>query len=600
MKKWLSLILIALIAGCSMEQPVDTSDPEISAKWVAYCKKKASKSEGLMKAAWLLKAYDHAEEAGTLDDSFAAIPNEVMRLSRQAKNFDGFSWALDQGAKPPVNFQDLMAYNELGPKWRDLVFEADPSTLPVFMSLAVDDFHRGFFYAHAKELAKQGFKVPSPLDTSDFKIRYRNFIGLQLENALSKQDEEKIRFLIAVTPKVENFSYADIHTMNRMRATADYVFQTLEDEELAIELLNLQWFINPVDFEQLKFGKPFRVAYQSKPEYFIHMQRLNTWEGRMSSMEARILLTMPESSWAVLDNVHFDEMTEESIKLSNNDYVKKILAYKTQQKPLTQVDYNNLANWALKHGNRTLFEYVIKESGELDIYHLDLGALAENQKLFEHYAPKLMSNVEYTTDEEPREYGTTIGRLKRVFTAQNEQAGLWLVSKYDLSDAWAEGTGGRTLLMDVCEGGNLLAARYLVEKRRAKVNAETGYSKMEVTVFGKSNATEGKLSPIFYAANSGNPALIKYLASKGANVNANSNFRTTPLMHAVSAGHYDAVKMLLSLGANVNAEMDNSLSTADLGKSGSLGSISTAYRRARSNNDQEMMRILTDAGARTN
>jgi ankyrin repeat protein len=201
-------------------------------------------------------------------------------------------------------------------------------------------------------------------------------------------------------------------------------------------------------------------------------------------------------------------------------------------------------------------------------------------------------------DTMAREDGVTLGRIKQAFGASNEDAGLYLVSKYDLIDEWEKANTGRTLLMDVCEAGNLKAARYLIENRKEDLHAETAYSANQVTVFGSSRPSEGKLTPLFFAAKSGNPELIKYLVSKGASVNSRSNYKTTPLMHAASAGQIETAKMLISLRADVNAQMSSNLSASDLGDMGSYENISTAYARARSSHNQEMMDLLKQAGAR--
>ncbi len=597
MKRYLAVVLLILAAGCSVQQPADTSDPAASAKWIAQCRKNADKSFGLEKAAWLMKAYEHAAETGLLGEAEQDIPNQVLQLSKQAGNFEGFTWALDHGGIPSTHYTELAAYDEMGRPWRDAVYAARPETLPVFMSLASDRYDRKFFEANAAKLMKQGFQVKSPLETTEFKMRYRKFVGVQLEEALAKGDEEKVRFLISVTPPIDNIHYVDRDTQRRMKAAADYVFDTLKDEELAVELLRMNWPMNAVDFEHMAFGERFLEAYRANPEFALRTQGWTEWDGRMSAAEARFLTTLPEEAWALLPKLHFDELLEESVKMTESDAAARVIAFKAKQKPFSQADYNELVNWALKHGNKSVFDYVIRESGELDIFNIDLGSLAENQKLFQYYAPKILSNLYYTMDTEPKKDGTTLGRLKGVFGAKNENAGLWLVYNYDLSEKWAEASGGQTLLMDVCEQGNLKTARYLIEKRGESVHTETGYSALQMTLFGSTRPTEGRLSAIFFAAQSGNPELVKYLASKGANVNARSNFHTTPLMHAVTAGHYEVVKTLLALRADVNAQMNPNLNDTDLRKLGSFNDISNAYRRARSRNDQKMLQILTAAGA---
>jgi len=153
----------------------------------------------------------------------------------------------------------------------------------------------------------------------------------------------------------------------------------------------------------------------------------------------------------------------------------------------------------------------------------------------------------------------------------------------------------------VCEGGNLEAAKYLVEKKRADVLAETGYMEVTVTLFGRSRAKEGRLTPMFFAAKGGNSELIEYLASKWANVNARSAFGATPLMYAVDSNHLEATKTLISLGSNVNATMDENLAASPELAEAELGDyteISTAYRRARRNGNKEILDVLKKSGAR--
>ncbi|MDZ8119744.1 ankyrin repeat domain-containing protein [Pontiella agarivorans] len=598
MIRLLPLLFLLLLSGCSMQEPADTSDPAASKKWIAHCLKEAGKTSGTMKASWLVNAYEFAKKADLVSAQEEQIPQQVLQLGRQTKNFSAFNWAIDHGAEPPVQFGDLLAYRELGREWRDKVVQHDPDTLPVFMSLAVDQYDRKFFREHAAEFMKYDFDVPQPLEKTEFRIRYRRFLGVQLQEALDKQDEEKIRFFISVTPKLENVSYLDKAARESMQATGDFVLQTLKDDALLLHMLELNWPLNPIDFSNPVLSEEFLEAYRAKPEYVIRTQGLEEWDGPMSPEEARFLTTLPEEAWALLPKLHFDELTEESVKMVDTDAAARVIAFKAAQKPLTQADYNELVNWALMHGNKSVFEFVIRESGELDLFNIDFAALAENQKLFEMYAPKIMSHIYYTLDTEPREDGVTIGNIKRVFGAKNEKAGLWLVHKYDLSEPWAKATEGQTLLMDVCEMGNLLATRYLVEKRGENVRQQTGYTQMQVTMFGNTKPTEGKLSPIFFAAKSGNSELIKYLVSKGANVNARSNYRATPLMYAVSAGKVGAVKTLIGLHADVNAEMNPNLQNMDLRELGIYHEISNPYRRAMSTHNEEIQRILRAAGGR--
>lgn len=590
--------LLIYLVGCSVEQPADSADSKASAEWIAYCHKKAGKAAKVSEQIdWNIKAYNHAEEAGLLSPQEKALPNQVLEQARKTKNKEAFSWAIGKGAVPPMHYYDLKEYTSLRGIWRDAVLDAYPDTLPTFMSLAVDINNVEFFDRYADELKTRGFEVPSPMDTTEFKMRYRRLIAEQLLLALEKEDSERLRFLIEMTPKVQKVLYLDEETANAMRAAGTYVFDTLKDEELATLMVQTRYALNPIDFETLPFGEPFLQALREEPEYLIQTQGFETWDGRMSDAEAFFLTTMPEATWDLLHRQYMDELTELSMKLKDSDAAIRLIEHKKNKAPLTQADYTELISWALDHDNDSVFEYLSAETGELDVFNIDFAALANNQDLFMVYAPKIMMRIYYTMNTAPRPDGTTIGRIKQVFGSKNENAGLFLVYKYDLSDAWEKATNGQTLLMDVCDAGNLKAAKYLIENRGENPRAQTGYGDLQISLFGSSRPTEGKLSAMFFAAKSGNPELIRYLASKGADVNARSNFRTTPLMHAVSAGNLEAAQVLIELRANVNAQMNPNLNAVDLREIGSYDEISTALQRARSTRNQGMIDLLIKAGA---
>lgn len=599
MRKFQALYLLLLLAGCSVKEPVDTLDPKASAKWVAECQKKAAAiSYPDYKILWYTKAYEHAEAAGILTKKIEALPNRILELAKEIKDEEAGAWAFDHGATPPSSYLELMEYAKLRGGWKEKILSLNPDALSILTSLSIDYYDIQFFNAHAADQIARGFNVKSPMNTMEFKMRFHRFVGEQLVEAIDKNDVERIRFLVTYTPKVLFEHYLDIHTLNYMRAAGDYVFKVLKDEKLAIQMIERRYALHPVDFENLPFGEDFLEAYRNAPEYAIRTQDLSKWDGHLSDAEAAFLITLPELAWAKLASLHLEELIEFSMKIQQSDSALQLIAFKAKEAPLIQADYNELISWALKYSNKDVFDFALSESGELDIYNIDFASLARNQKLFQIYAMKIMAHIDFTLDTTPRPNGTTMGRINQVFACGNEDAGLYLVqNKQNLSADWEEATGGKTLLMDVCEAGNLKVARYLIENMGQSVNVQTGYSELQISIFGSVRPSEGKLSPIFFAAKSGNPKLIKYLASKGANVNARSNFRTTPLMHAVSAGHIEAVKMLIALRADVNVKMNPNLKATDLREIGSFSDISNAYRRARSRNDQPMLTLLQAAGA---
>ena len=599
MKNFLILLLLLLLAGCSVEKPIDASNPKASAKWVAYCYKQADFfKEPAHQAQWYIEAYNHAEKAGILSPKEQAIPDRVKVLAKESRTVDAFVWAMEHGATPPTHYNELMEYKKLRGAWKEQILSRNPESFPVLMSMALDFYDIQFFNAHATELITRGFEVKSPMEKTEFKIRFRRFVGEELAEALEKKDADRIRELVALTPKILSANYLAAKTRSTMQATGDYVLEELKDEQLAIQMIERRYAFNPIDFSNLPFGEEFLQAYRCDPDYVIRTQGLAKWDGHMSDAEAKFLTTLPESAWAQLANLHFEKLLELSMKIHESDAALRLIAFKAKEKPLEQVDYNELISWALKYSNKAVFDFAMTESGTLDIYNIDFASLALNQKLFQQYAMQIMKRIYYTMDTNPRPDGTTLGRIKQVLACGNENAGLYILhNKYGLSESWEKTTEGKTLLMEVCEAGNLKAARYLIEKRGEDVRVETGYSKLEISVFGSTHPKEGKLSPIFFAAKSGNPELIKYLVYKGANVNARSNFHTTPLMHAITAGHIDAAKMLISLGANVNAQMNSDLNSVDLREIGSYDEIYSPYRRARNSQNKEMFDLLVKAGA---
>ena len=60
-------------------------------------------------------------------------------------------------------------------------------------------------------------------------------------------------------------------------------------------------------------------------------------------------------------------------------------------------------------------------------------------------------------------------------------------------------------------------------------------------------------SPLHYACRHGRLTIVKYLISKGANIEAKNQIGQTPL-HCAARGRTDVVKYLVSKGANKNAK----------------------------------------------
>ncbi len=596
-------LLSLLMVGCSVEKPADASDPKVSAAWIKSTLKQAEKSTNAgLRSQLLISAYEHAEQMEFAPEASAeqlrTVPKQVYALAMKSENLDDFRWALDQGIKIDVQYHELLKFWKLGPEWREFIV-ADHTTLalPIFMSHTADDYSVQFFDLHIDEFYKTGFKVKSPLEQTEFNIRFGSFIGELIGDAVEEKNRARLEFLIDHTPTLQSVVYIDLKMKNSMRALGDFVFHELKDEELACKLVSLGYELNRIDLSKLDFGNDFKNVLKADSDYAIHALRLSEWHGVLSTNDLDFILTLPVSAMKAIQKNHVDAILERSMEMKDTEATMRLIAMRSERYPPTRSTYTELINWALAYSNLTVFDYVMEQDEEMNIFSIDFGMLARNQELFLKYAPIIMQNVYYTMDTHPRKNGTTIGQIKEVFACANEDAGLYLVYKYNLAKAWVEATSGRTLLMDVCEAGNLKAARFLIEKRGAKIHAQTGYSELQISIFGSTRPTEGKLSPIFFAAKSGNPELIKYLVIKGADVNSRSNFGATPLMHAVSGGHVEAGKILISARANVHAKMDVRVSQSDMRGVGNIEEILTAYRRAKTLGNQEILDLLIKAGA---
>jgi ankyrin repeat protein len=66
------------------------------------------------------------------------------------------------------------------------------------------------------------------------------------------------------------------------------------------------------------------------------------------------------------------------------------------------------------------------------------------------------------------------------------------------------------------------------------------------------DATVNKRTPLHHAADFGQTEVIRFLISKGANVNAKDAFGITPLLAATYEGHTESVRALLEARADTS------------------------------------------------
>ena len=131
---------------------------------------------------------------------------------------------------------------------------------------------------------------------------------------------------------------------------------------------------------------------------------------------------------------------------------------------------------------------------------------------------------------------------------------------------------------DVVKSGTIEDVQYFVEKKGANVNARNdGKNAMRKT-------------PLHYAARNRNVEIVEYLISRGARVNAKSEYCTTPLHEASSDNpNVKVVELLISKGADVNA-------TGDL----DAGNRTPLHDAASSNPNAAVLECLIAKGADVN
>jgi ankyrin repeat protein len=122
---------------------------------------------------------------------------------------------------------------------------------------------------------------------------------------------------------------------------------------------------------------------------------------------------------------------------------------------------------------------------------------------------------------------------------------------------------GETALMMAAFRGQLDLARELIA-RGAQVN-RSGWT------------------PLHYAATNGHVAMIEYLLTQKADINAPSPNETTPLMMAAMYGSEDAARALLKAGADPARKNQLGMTAADFARKAERTRLADALARAAGN-----------------
>ena len=97
-------------------------------------------------------------------------------------------------------------------------------------------------------------------------------------------------------------------------------------------------------------------------------------------------------------------------------------------------------------------------------------------------------------------------------------------------------------------------------------------------------------TPLIYAATGGHDAVVTYLLTEGANVNAESPNGTSALMMAVREGKGSTVTLLIARGANVNQRNQNGATALTWAQRGNEQNIAAALKRAGANSGGARLR----------
>jgi hypothetical protein len=549
-----------------------------------------------------------SEEAQELRRTFesqrASIPRTVMRLALRIRDLDSFQWAVERASEEDIVYDDIMQTWEMGKSWRDSMINAHPEqTLSIFMFKSMNEYSVRFFNQHLPTFASLGYKAVYPLQQTEFNTEFCTFYASELKDALKKKDVERIRFLLEYMPSSNVMDFNDDTRMNEtMEALGTYVIEELKDEALACQLIELGYAMPQLDIDSLPLGESFYRALLRDPESAITQTlKLNEWHGPLSQDEREFIYNLSDEHLRLVHPIHLTEAIGAAIKVNNTEQAMRLIPVREEVQKMDAHEYDRILGWALIYEDKTVTAYVQPKCRQVNIYRLDLDELGSNWPMFRRLHPRIFKRIYPTMDSTPKKDGTSLGRIDVLLKSHNPEAVEYVIKRNNFEAAWTKTEGtGRTLLMAVCEGGNLEAAKYLIEDKKADVRAHTDYAATKKTVFGEGYSKEGKLTALSFASQGGHSETVRYLISKGAAVNAGTYYGVTPLMYAVAGNHLETAKCLLKDGADVNAAlMMNPLRSDNHGDVNRLNIKvgDTAYSMARDRGNTALINLLKESGA---
>ncbi|MEN7972426.1 MAG: hypothetical protein ABFR47_01185, partial [Verrucomicrobiota bacterium] len=512
------LASFVFLTGCTdMTKPA--TDAKSAMAQATYFLKKANRTPNpKIRIKFLRHAFDNAELLDTkwpdfekpsaflekYGDKLASVPDQVYELSMQTRDMESFTWAIAHSNKDYTQHTELLRAWKMGKQWRDyFISEYPEKALSIFMNEALREYNVRFFNQYIDPFKASGYRVEFPLEKTEFNTRFCRFFAEEFRIAIKKGDTKRVEFLIDHMPAHNSAPIIAPKTEEIMRNLADYICHELKDEALACKLVDLGYDMGRIDIDKTGFGADFSKALVADLEHaVIHVLKLNEWHGPLSEKETRFVLFLPNPALRQVHKRHLAEAIKTSIENTKTKDALRLIKVGEKVDPSTPFDYNQILGWSLEYKNRSVFNYVKPKCPRIDPYQVDLAQLAKTPSLFRLHAPKIFRRIYPTMETTPKKDGTTYGRIRDLLRSHRPEAALYVVKNHDLGDEWTELTGGRTLLMDVCEGGNLEAAKFLVERKRANVLTETDYIESNITLFGRAKVKEGRLSPIFFAAQS--------------------------------------------------------------------------------------------------